>query len=169
MPYIVVVKRPVAPDEDGAPFCSTCSHYHEGACLCPECGRPTPCRAHSQGTFTQIPTFDVSRHAVATLENARESTAYTVICIDQDCRRSSYEDAARSLPKAGGTVGPLPDGTVIEVKSIDWPDLFIDGGPALFSESDILDAYNAKNLVPAILDTAPGRKQDERGTRGGSA
>jgi hypothetical protein len=101
--------------------------------------------------------------------NARESTAYTVICIDQGCRRSSYEDAARSLPKAGGTVGPLPDGTVIEVKSIDWPDLFIDGGPALFSESDILDAYNAKNLVPAILDTAPGRKQDERGTRGGSA
>ncbi len=23
---------------EGAPFCSTCSHYHDGPCLCPECG-----------------------------------------------------------------------------------------------------------------------------------
>lgn len=28
---------------DLVPFCEDCSHYHDGACLCPECGQPVPC------------------------------------------------------------------------------------------------------------------------------
>lgn len=28
---------------DAGPFCTKCSHYHQGPCLCPECGQPEPC------------------------------------------------------------------------------------------------------------------------------
>lgn len=28
------------------PYCVVCSHYHSGACLCADCGQPTPCRQH---------------------------------------------------------------------------------------------------------------------------
>lgn len=40
-------------DEPDEPYCVICSHHHEGACWCPDCGRPTPCRTHGvEGTMS---------------------------------------------------------------------------------------------------------------------
>ena len=51
------------------------------------------------------------------------------------------------LPGAGGTIGPLPDGTVIEVERIGWDDLSraLGWNPdlALHRKAEIIDAYNA--------------------------
>jgi hypothetical protein len=51
----------------------------------------------------------VSRRAVATLETVLQYGS------DQGWRRAIVR-AVASLPESGGTVGPLPDGTVIEVE-----------------------------------------------------
>lgn len=29
-------------------YCHDCGHYHEGSCLCPECGKPEPCLGHAR-------------------------------------------------------------------------------------------------------------------------
>jgi hypothetical protein len=60
----------------------------------------------------------VSRHAVATLDEARE-TALRAVGERRDMYYCEMEDA---VPESGGTVGPLPDGTVIEVeqRSRNW-------------------------------------------------
>lgn len=59
------------------------------------------------------------RTAVATLDEAREA-AHSAIpaptCGD-------YHGAIYSLSDSGGTVGPLPDGTVIEVRPASWSEL----------------------------------------------
>src|SRR5215208_858046 len=117
MPFIVTAKRPVAPDEHGQPFCAACSHYHEGACLCPDCGRPTPCREHHAATSVATPAIEtVARRAVATPEEARHEAERALINWQRttgqkpDPRAHVY--AARTLPESGGRVGPLPDGTV---------------------------------------------------------
>lgn len=36
--------------------------------------------------------------------------------------------AVRDLPESGGTIGPLPDGTVIEVQQVTWARLTHDAG-----------------------------------------
>lgn len=95
MPYIVTTKR----------------RYHEGA-------------NRADGS----PYLTVSRRAVATLEEARwfaqnpgwrygVSDGYTA-AEGEDAAKVLR--AARSLPESGGTVGPLPDGTVIEVEQSTW-------------------------------------------------
>ncbi len=52
-----------------------------------------------------------------------------------------------ALPKTGGTIGPLPDGTVIEVERIGFPELGDRVGRLgrLMARTDIIDAYNAQN------------------------
>lgn len=67
--------------------------------------------------FQWVP-FDrtLSRRAVATLDEARHIAWQAAGCGDElrfDAR--AIDDA---LPEAGGTIGPLPDGTMIEVKRI---------------------------------------------------
>jgi len=60
----------------------------------------------------------VSRHAVTTLEKAQLAAWGIVQGRTWDSDVSAYQaasDKARTLPKDGGTIGPLPDGTVIEV------------------------------------------------------
>lgn len=51
--HTLVVLRESAPAvlvvtwwEGDRPYCEMCSHYHgvDVACLCPECGRPVPCK-----------------------------------------------------------------------------------------------------------------------------
>jgi hypothetical protein len=83
----------------------------------------------------------VSRHAVATLDEARE-TALRAVGERRDMYYCEMEDA---VPESGGTVGPLPDGTVIEVEQARWIDL-IHASTATTDSSDqaILDAYNAR-------------------------
>jgi hypothetical protein len=57
-----------------------------------------------------------TRTAVATLDEARNR----VLDIAQRPRAIVWVE--RYISESGGTVGPLPDGTVIEVRWIDWMD-----------------------------------------------
>jgi hypothetical protein len=56
----------------------------------------------------------VSRRAVATLEEARREAGRA--CLGSTSLDLRNVEQARTLPESGGTVGPLPDGTVIEVR-----------------------------------------------------
>lgn len=109
------------------------------------------------------PGYDVwlerqSRRAVATLEEARhdaENIVIDALGVRDTMEASDDRFDARELPESGGTVGPLPDGTVIEVAPIILLDLAqaagfhvcsragIDG----YSDQQIIDAYNAKQGV----------------------
>lgn len=104
--------------------------------------------------YGPIPTTDggvKSRRAVATLDEARTSVAkwmhYDGPPIYDRDEWVRLDDAARSLPKAGGTIGPLPDGTVIEVREVQWRTLCDRTGlPYPGSDDDrarIIDAHNA--------------------------
>jgi hypothetical protein len=67
------------------------------------------------------------RTAVATLEEAREAVAQTI----NAARVPNLHPAVAqydALPEAGGTVGPLPDGTVIEVRHAPISSPFADAG-----------------------------------------
>lgn len=93
-----------------------------------------------------------SRRAVATLEEAQDAVPemmhgrhnLDVAAI------ASTAHALISLPDSGGTIGPLPDGTEIEVSPATWHDLIdaIGGGIPQLPETpeeraEIIDAYNA--------------------------
>lgn len=60
-----------------------------------------------------------SRRAVATLEEAGDRVADIVTDIAGDGRdgRDQWDDQIAAFTESGGTVGPLPDGTVIEVRA----------------------------------------------------
>lgn len=67
-----------------------------------------------------------SRLAVATLDEARIGASMEVrqaeLRADEQGIGTPWhdaEDACYDLPESGGTVGPLPDGTVIEVRQVD--------------------------------------------------
>lgn len=89
--------------------------------------------------------------AVATIEEARETAREEVARYSGEMPRTwptpiaAYVGEAERLPEHGGTVGPLPDGYVIDVRRVTWDELaklaqWPEGRssvPAL-----ILDAYN---------------------------
>jgi hypothetical protein len=83
-----------------------------------------------------------TRRAVATLDEAKGAVIRELgPRID-----SAYE---WDLGLAGGTVGPLPDGTVIEVKRVAWLNLArgvgLDcGDMCAVPNAEILDVYNAE-------------------------
>jgi hypothetical protein len=78
----------------------------------------------------------LSRRAVATLEEAR------TLLIRSEHGGSLSTALLDTLP---GTVGPLPDGTVIAVEQTNWTDLAEPFTPeSFFGEQAILDAYNAR-------------------------
>lgn len=95
-----------------------------------------------------------SRRAVATLEETREVADDAVFAaFDRDRKRPGDELPppymalsidARDLPESGGTVGPLPDGTVIEVERTGWTDLLMAAHITGGSDAQILDAFNAR-------------------------
>ena len=64
----------------------------------------------------------VTRRAVATLDEAREAVVAKVKRNPMTTTKREYVEAAKlvkagnTLPESGGTVGPLPDGTVITVE-----------------------------------------------------
>lgn len=86
-------------------------------------------------------------HAVATLEKAQS--------VVNDYLAAKYSMLAPSLDEGGSTIGPLPDGTVIEVKSALILDLAAAAGYQIFSyawqrpefdqpsDQQIIDAFNA--------------------------
>ena len=67
------------------------------------------------------------RRAVATLAEARDAAFYEVRKDDpkhdDPPEYAVAEQLARLLPEAGGTIGPLPDGTVIEVEYVSYGNL----------------------------------------------
>ena len=85
---------------------------------------------------------DISRIAVATLDEARRITAREY---REHVHRFMGFDT-RWITESGGTVGPLPDGTVIEVRRVNWIDLGVPLGSAMYpvSEADALAAFNAR-------------------------
>lgn len=80
----------------------------------------------------------VSEYAVATLDEARSEV----------WRRAGFggpsSEAVRdAITEQGGTVGPLPDGTVIEVEPVGWARLWTTA--TANSTTAILDAFNERN------------------------
>jgi len=91
----------------------------------------------------------VIRTAVATLEEARKATFHTVTDTPgyATCIGFPTDTAiAESILESGGTVGPLPDGTVIEVRPISFGALASRAGFAQFSDershAEIITAFN---------------------------
>jgi hypothetical protein len=59
-----------------------------------------------------------SRRAVATLDEALEHVSTTVCGLMAGENFGQYQDEFRAIDERGGTVGPLPDGTAIEIEQI---------------------------------------------------
>ncbi len=94
----------------------------------------------------------VTRHAVATLDEAQEAAAnelYDHAINPGRTSQQAFYDGVADLPEAGGTVGPLPDGTVIEVERVGWSRMIEEiqkTDPAFMGHHDervFIDAYNA--------------------------
>lgn len=93
-----------------------------------------------------------SRRAVATLQDA----ASTVADLLNVAYAGSEPEVDVVIGEPGGTIGPLPDGTTIEVRPVaDWqlramipacntspPTLHVNG-------ADLIDAFNEAQTVPA--------------------
>lgn len=152
-PFVVTRRRPVAPDDDGSPFCAACSHYHEGPCPCPDCGRPTPCRDHLQDRSVSTPaTKIVYREAFATLNEARR-TACAEIRRRSNVAKDPVQpalDHAANVRESGGTIR-LPKGDVIVVEATTDDELYAQAGkPAITyltaaeRTNRILTAWNAE-------------------------
>jgi len=63
---------------------------------------------------------DITRTAVATADDARRA----IIAIGEQHDTWIGGDALHGpIDRNGGTIGPLPDGTVIEVRPVEWADL----------------------------------------------
>jgi len=89
-------------------------------------------------TFGSVPFINPpTRTAVATLDEARDYTFNA---------RVNDDGQIEPLPAEGGTVGPLPDGTVIEVRPISFGALASRAGFAQFSDerphAEIIAAFN---------------------------
>lgn len=93
----------------------------------------------------------VARRAVATLEEALKHARECVWLAPNwgETRTARHIAEVDGLPESGGTVGPLPDGTVIEVESVAWDVLRERADMTHYNASDaaIIDAYNAKHTV----------------------
>lgn len=90
-----------------------------------------------------IVTTKASRRAVATLDEARAVIRDHVVNAGV-----AHGTTADPITNSGGTVGPLPDGTVIEVRPVAVDELagavFDRDDYAPYFESDIIDAYNER-------------------------
>lgn len=96
----------------------------------------------------------VTRRAVATLDEAREAARESVNAIDVGLFRECEQ--AELLPEHGGTIGPLPDGTVIEVEPATYEALIAALGITYMAhfrrahtDAATIAAYNAAQGVTA--------------------
>ena len=119
MPYVITtVERESCPDCNGDPWSRSIATGEHG---CESCS--------NHGTHL-VP---VSRRAVATLDEARIAVSTWITDRWSSNPAFAHGDGelyqpktrpmvaqADTLPESGGTVGPLPDGTVIEVKRVGW-------------------------------------------------
>ena len=97
----------------------------------------------------------VTRTAVATLDEARD--VVTGIVEEREPFSHKVQETAGSnlsaMRESGGTIGPLPDGTVIEVRPASWHELIAANGglcghpiTACDDESlaEVIAAFNAR-------------------------
>jgi hypothetical protein len=110
--------------------------------------------ANRRGSDEQ-PWFTTSRRAVATLgevERAIESALDAYYESRDDYSAADHREYRRLLESTwtwddpGGTVGPLPDGTMIEVERVSWPELGERAGLGYAHRArggQTIDAYNA--------------------------
>lgn len=119
---------------------------------------PDPCVAYSTPRKPLV-----TRRAVATLDEAQRLV---------DNRRE--QDALNARPwsvavrgllnKGGGTIGPLPDGTVIEVEQITWPALALSAGLSYPAHVGEMAARGSEKARSEILAAAsPKKRHDDRG------
>jgi hypothetical protein len=94
--------------------------------------------------------IETASTAVATLDEAREAAwAAAGWTADAPDTPGGIHDMRRNhggfKSQSGGTVGPLPDGTVIEVRQVDGMTLRgLAQAPAVWTEAEAIDAYNAR-------------------------
>ena len=123
MPYIVTTKRPLS-------------------CTCWGRVEAKMCRACRKGGK------DVSRRAVATLDDARLAARTVVVdsALAQGTTAGTTDayDSAFALPESGGTVGPLPDGTVIDFELVEYADLWPYDILGANWQQRTIDAFNTK-------------------------
>ena len=93
---------------------------------------------------------DESRRAVATLDEAREiAEGYVTEKADGEEYNRAL-DQVEDMPESGGTVGPLPDGTVIEVERREIQSLWPHNTDSMDkSDAEIIAAFNEAQGAPA--------------------
>lgn len=96
-----------------------------------------------------------SRRAVASLEEAQGAAREIVgnlgsfeAVMEAPATQVDALDTITELPESGGKIGPLPDGSQIEVTPTDYGELAIEADdPALHQNWEILAAYNEARKV----------------------
>lgn len=144
MPYIITVRDPIAADQS--------KHVGEDNRL----------RYNADGSevfpgATGVRPSKGSVRAVATLEDAIQWVCE--YADEYDAPTPGFDALASAIAPHGGTVGPLPDGMVIEVQPITWADLASKAGfyapPQYPNErEELLDAFNGcdcSTFVPGAL------------------
>lgn len=95
---------------------------------------------HADGEFAGD---TIDRRAVATLEEAH--AAIRNFCDETFAYYGRYHADANAIPEAGGTVGPLPDGTIIEVAPFDRARLLtVTSGDIRQTDAELCNAFNAR-------------------------
>lgn len=120
--------------------------YLPGGCLDPVGAGQEPDACHA------VATLDEARSFATTIYDERRGTdeddAAMGIGPDDPIRGEWLDnfDAIQELPEAGGTIGPLPDDTVIKVERVNWNRL------ADLASYDPLSGATGSRLAQAILD-----------------
>lgn len=105
----------------------------------------------------------VARRAVATLGDAWQAAGEAIdhawgpyaprptTSILDDAKHYDFRAAALRIPESGGAVGPLPDGTVIEVAQIGWTTIYAQLRPVPperplmdWTAAEVIAAFNEK-------------------------
>jgi hypothetical protein len=108
MPYVVTTRQP-CPEGHTEPVMQGDGHGWDGTSY-----HTPPC-----ATCDDRCEVIVSRRAVATLEEAQRAAAEITLpyaLTVQPAEDKAMSAACSAITESGGTVGPLPDGTVIEVE-----------------------------------------------------
>jgi len=77
-----------------------------------------------------------SRTAVATLDEALSDVSTIVCNLMAGENFGQYQDQFRAIADSGGTFGPLPDGTVIEVRPVTYAALLDRIGVKFIASAD---------------------------------
>jgi hypothetical protein len=108
-------------------------------------------------SLSEEPVHEVSRRAVATLEenphsNVKDEVARIMLRAGVVQQGQFWARAILGLTESGGTVNPLPDGTMIQVERVTWKRLGEASGfvmlshpePTGLAKREIIAAFNAK-------------------------